>query len=119
MVPSNRLIPIADHRPAMLQMQSHLASGEAKRVEIAPGLISHQLGQVMKRLLLMQLPHPMEVTGPGAPLAGVTISFAAKLQRSLHARRLLQVVEGKLSVRHHGGKELMKLKHANTLKPQT
>jgi hypothetical protein len=117
MVAANRLIPITDHRPATLQMQGHLASGEAKRIEITPGLIDHQLGQGLKGLLLMQLPHPMQVPRPGAALAGVALGLAAKPQESLHAGRLLQGVERQLRCCHHGGEELMKLKHAHTLNP--
>lgn len=116
MVPSNRLIPIADHRPATLKMQSHMASGETNQLEIVPCLIHHLMGQGLEGLLLMQLPHPMEVTRPGAPLAGVAPGLAAKLQQSLHARRLLQRFQKKFSGRHYGGKELMKLKHSETLK---
>ena len=65
----------------------------------------------------MQLPHPMQVPRPGTALAGVALSFTAKPQQSLHAGRLLQRVERKLRRCHDGGEELMKLKHAHTLKP--
>ena len=116
-VAANRLIPITDHRPATLQMQSHLASLKPKRIEIAPGLIDHQLGQGLKGLLLMQLPHPVQVPRPGAALAGVALGLTAKLQQSLHAGRQLQGVERQLRCCHQGGEELMKLKHANTPKP--
>ena len=71
----------------------------------------------MKGLLLMQLPHPMEVTGSGAPFTWVALGLGAKLRQSLHEELLLQGFEGKLRGRYHGGKELMKLKHADTLKP--
>ena len=75
MVAANRLIPITDHRPATLQMQGHMASLKPKRIEIAPGLIDHQLGQGLKGLLLMQLPHPMKVPRPGTTLAGVPLAL--------------------------------------------
>ena len=117
MVAANRLIPITDHRPATLQMQGHLASLKPKRIEIAPGLLNHQLSQGLKGLLLMQLPHPMQVPRPGAAFIGVALGLAAKLQQSLHAGRLLQRVERKLRRCHDGGEELMKLKHAHALKP--
>jgi len=117
MVAANRLIPITDHGPATLQMQGHLASLKPKRIEIAPGLIHHPLGQGLKGLLLMQLPHPMQVPRPGTALAGVALSFAAKPQQSLHAGGLLQGVERKLRGCHHSGKELMQLKHGDNLKP--
>ena len=117
MVAANRLIPITDHRPATLQMQGHLASLKPKRIEITPGLLNNHLSQGLKGLLLMQLPHPMQVPRPGAAFTGVALGLAAKLQQSLHAGRLLQRVERKLRRCHDGGKELMKLKHAHTLKP--
>ena len=65
----------------------------------------------------MQLPHPMQVSRPGTTLAGVALGLATKLQQSLHTGRLLQVVERQLRRCHHGGEELMKLKHAHALKP--
>ena len=65
----------------------------------------------------MQLPHPMQVPRPGAAFTGVSLSLAAKLQQSLDARRLLQRVERELRRCHHGGEELMQLKHDDTLKP--
>ena len=117
MVAANRLIPITDHRPATLQMQGHLASLKPKRIEIAPGLLNHQLGQHLKGLLLMQLPHPMQISRPGTTLAGVALGLAAKLQQSLHAGRLPQRVERKLRRCHDGREELMKLKRAHTPKP--
>ena len=117
MVAANRLIPITDHRPATLQMQGHLASLKPKRIEITPGLLNYQLSQGVKGLLLMQLPHPMQVPRPGTALAGVAVGFAAKRQQTLHAGGLLQGVERQLRCCHHGGKELMKLKHAHTPKP--
>ena len=114
MVAANRLIPITDHRPATLQMQGHLASLKPKRIEIAPGLLNHQLSQGLKGLLLMQLPHSMQVPRPGAAFTGVALSLAAKLQQSLDERRLLQRVERQLRRCHHGGEELMQLKHDET-----
>ena len=117
MVAANRLIPITDHRPATLQMQSHLAALKPKRIEITPGLLNHQLSQGLKGLLLMQLPHSMQIPRPGAAFTGVALGLAAKLQQSLDERRLLQRVERQLRRCHHGGEELMQLKHAHTLKP--
>ena len=98
-------------------MQSHLASRKPKRIEITPGLLNHQLSQGLKGLLLMQLPRPMQVPRPGAAIIGVALGLAAKLQQSLHAGRLLQGVKRKLRRCDDGGEELMKLKHAQDLKP--
>ena len=93
-------------------MQGHLAAIKARRIQIAPGLIRHLLGQGLKGLLLMQLPHPVKITGPGATRAGVALGLAAKRQQSLHAGGLLQGVQRQVRGGDHGGKELMQLKHA-------
>ena len=65
----------------------------------------------------MELLHTMEVTRPGAALAGVSLCFASTIQQSLQACGLLQWVQGELGCAYHCGKELMQLKHADNLKP--
>ena len=60
----------------------------------------------------------MQIPRPGAAFIGVALGLTAKLQQSLHAGRLLQRVERELRRCHDGGEELMKLKHAHTLKPR-
>jgi hypothetical protein len=59
----------------------------------------------------------MEVTRPRATLAGVPLCFASNLQQSLHACGLLEWVQGELGCAYQCGKELMKLKHVDNLKP--
>ena len=59
----------------------------------------------------------MQVPRPVSAFTGVALGLAAKRQQSLHAGRLLQRVERKLRRCDDGGEDLMKLKHAHTLKP--
>ena len=112
MVPSNRLIPFTDHRPATLQMQRNLVPCKSSFIEIGPGVERHLLRQCRKRRMPMQLPHTIEISCPGTSIVGITVIFTAQGQQRLEDDGLLQRIDRQLSRGDHRGKQLMMLKHA-------
>ena len=95
-VATNRLIPIADHRPAALQVQCNTIVIKAKLAEISPREPHHLLGQHGELRMPMELPHAIEIPRPGTTLIGIALCLATKPQQSLDADGLLEGIEGKL-----------------------
>ena len=61
-VASHQLIPVAEHRPAALQMQRHPGAIETDGIQVVPSRLHHPSGQIAELRPLLQLPDAVELT---------------------------------------------------------
>ena len=80
MVATHHLIPIADHRPAALQMQGNALAIKAGGIQVMSGLSGDEAGQIQKTRLTMELPHAVDVAGPGTTVGRVPRGCTTKDQ---------------------------------------
>ena len=107
-VTAHRLIPVAQHGPAALDVQGHPGAVKADALQIGPGLLHHLRHQGREGGMKMQLPDAVEITGPGATFAGVARGLPPQRQQKLQMGSQVQRIELKLH-RGNGRREnLMK-----------
>jgi hypothetical protein len=105
---SHELIPVAQHRPAALKMQSHSAAIKPNRLQITHGLLCHSLNQGSKLRLAMQLPNTVDITSPSASLTGVTHRLTPESQQCLQMPSKVNRIDCQLGCRHNRWEKLVK-----------
>ena len=106
---TDQLIPVAHNRPATLKMQGNLLEIKTDGIEIVPGLIGHKSGQINKIGLAMQLPDPIDVSGPGATFGGIPCCGTAQHQNVLQIPSQIERVQDQLNRGHSRGEKLVNL----------
>ena len=107
-VAAHRLIPVAQHGPAALDVQGRPGAIKADFHQISPGLLHHLCHQRREGGMVMQLPDAIEIAGPGATFTGVACGIPPKRQQELQMGSQLERIELKLNRGHHRRKNLMK-----------
>ena len=80
---AHQLIPVADHRPAALQMESDLTPIKTHSVQVELRLIGDLRRQIDKVGMTVQLPDTVDVPGPGTTLMRVARGGTAKREHVL------------------------------------
>ena len=102
-VTPDHLPPLAEHRPAALQMEIKAIGIESRHRQIAPDASRHLIRQVTEVRVLMQLPNAIEIAGPGAALIGIAGGVTPHRQERLQLSRQIQRVKNKAIRCNNGG----------------
>ena len=108
-MPPNGLLRCADHRPAALDVQLHLALVKAQSRDVGLGLLSDGSHQGRKQRLPVQLPEAIDVAGPGTTWFGITLRLAPQLDHLLHPLGQLQRIELQLNPGQGQGEQGLKV----------
>ena len=108
-VAPHHLAPVTQHRPAALEMQLQTGQVETGRVQIPPDPLDHLPRDQPTGGMLMQLPHTVEIAGPGTAWIGVAAGLSSTLQHRLQESRKLQRVKIQMIGGDHGGEKGMQL----------
>lgn len=109
MMTAHQLIPVADHRPAALQMESDLTPIKTHSIQVELRLIGDLRRQIDKVGMTVQLPDTVDVPGPGTTLMRVARGGTAKREHVLQQTRQFQRIQGQLSRGHGCWKQLVHL----------
>ena len=113
---ANELIPLAQHRPAALKMQSHLAAIKANGLQIPHGLLCHPAHQGSKFGQVMQLPNSVDIPRPSASRAGVANIPTPKSQQRLQMSSKIQRIDNQLGCGHNRWEQLVKSESHHSIK---
>ena len=113
---SDCLIPVAEDRPATLQVQGHLGTVKTHRSQIVLGLLHHKISRTQEIGMTMQLPHTIEVTGPGTTGAWVTRGCPPQRQQGLQLCCQLQRIQCQLGRGDNGREERIELEGHRSIK---
>ena len=114
---AHHLPGLAHHRPTALQMQRHLRAGRNPGRRDRSGHGRRSRHQRRKDRVAVQLPHPIEVPGPGAAGIGVGGRLTAQLTDRLNLQSRVERIDRSLHLAERRGEEGLDLQASQWGRP--